>query len=266
MSSQVTGTEEIVSLKAAAKETAKKILKGASEAGQEVVQQTGQAAKSYALWGPPVGWYHPDYGHPNYWEREDYRSKTKAQFAGGLTWLNDYNPPLDQNTNWCTLTFASGFEQRVAVGGNVNLYYLKKISTDIAGLGGDIDLGVIARPLANVSIGLAAKGLLTSDIKWQDGSITRYEMLVNGGLAFRPITPLLFSIDVHNILSQNSHSPTMHYGTEVTVFPGVIARAGLSDGSKTAGLTLALKQLTLDYAILGGMYNRTQMIGCGWRF
>jgi len=58
---------------------------------------------------------------------------------------------------------------------------------------------------------------------------------------------------------------TMHYGVELFPIPGVALRAGLNDNSKSAGIGIALNQLILDYAYLGGSYNRTQVVGVTWK-
>ena len=208
---------------------------------------------------PAHSWYHPRPNRRDYWEPVEYEevaeeiNPTKAQFALGLGWINDNNIPLDEKSNQFTIGVASGFEERVAIGANVNLYDKTIISSNVRGFGGDIDLGFIGKPVEYISFGLATKGILTSDIYWQNGARTRYEMLVNAGLA-------------HNIFNQNSQQATMHYGAEVSLIPGLLLRGGLDDGNKTAGLTLVFGNLLIDYAILGGTYNRTQMIGGSWRF
>jgi hypothetical protein len=215
-------------------------------------------------WASP--WYRPNYYRPHYWEPRVESPTTKAQFALGLGWLNDYNPPQNQNTNWYTLSLASGFEQRIALGANINFYNLQVITSKIKGVGADLDLGLIARPVEYISLGLVTKSILTTDIKWQDGTSTRYEMLVNAGVAVKPVSSLTLAADAHNVLSQNGKIPTYHYGAEAALLPGVVVRAGQSDGSKTAGLSLAAGNLILDYAYLGGIYNRTHMVGATWRF
>jgi hypothetical protein len=282
MAEQVKGTEEVVSLKQEVKEAVKSAAQGALQETKAIAQGTATAAKEVAKaavresmreryyymtpWSSP--WYRPDYSRPHYWEKPERGPSTKAQFALGISWLNDYNPlpAVNQNTNWYTLTLASGFEQRVAVGANINFYNIEIVSSGIKGVGGDLDLGIIAKPVEYISLGLTGKSLLTTDIKWQDGSSTRYEMLVNAGIAVKPIPPLTLAADIHNALKQNGKDPTYHYGIEATLVPGVLARCGLADNNKTAGLTLALANLTLDYSILGGIYNRTQMLGISWRF
>jgi hypothetical protein len=264
-------SEEVVSLKQELKDTFKKI------AG-EAAQQTKNAAKdigrhtsvNIGLFPYAPGWYRPDYERPNYWENEPrVAESTKAQFALGLSWLNDYNatPAVDQRTNWYTLTLASGFEQRIAVGLGVNFYDLMKISSGLRGMGADLDVGVIAKPVQYISLGLVTRGVLTTDFHLQNGKTERgYPMLVNAGLAIKPIYSLTLAADAQNIFNQNNQQATMHYGAEAVLIPGLLARAGLSDGNKTAGLSLALGNLIIDYAILGGSYNRTQMVGGTWRF
>ncbi|MFA6431814.1 MAG: Tudor-knot domain-containing protein [Candidatus Margulisiibacteriota bacterium] len=207
--------------------------------------------------------YTPDKTNPNYWEQHS--NKTHAQFAAGLSLLNDYNPPLDQKSNWYSITMASGFEQMVAVGANVNFYDMTKISTNIRGAGADLDLGVIVRPAEALSFGLVTKGVLTTDIVWQDSSRTRYQMLVNAGVAVKPIKALTVACDGENVFNQQG-TMKMHYGAELTVLPGVLVRGGLSDGSKTAGASVAIDKLILDYAYLGGAYAKTQMVGMTWKF
>ena len=255
MASQVKGSEEVVSLKQEAKEAVKKAATAAI-----------RATRNYYLlpWSPP-GYY--AYRHPRYyWEPAEPAPATRAQFALGLSWVNDTNQLLDEKRNWYTLSVASGFEQRIALGANINVYNLKKISTDIAGLGADLDLGIIAKPVEYISLGLVTTGILTTDIKWQNDTTTRYEMLVNAGLAVMPLSFLNLAADVHNLLSQNSQSPTFHYGAELALLPGLVLRGGLDDGSKTAGASLALGNLIVDYAYLGGIYNRTQLLGTTWKF
>jgi hypothetical protein len=95
-------------------------------------------------------------------------------------------------------------------------------------------------------------------------------MTVNGGMALKPIRQMTISADVHNIFEQNSKASTMHYGLEVRPVYGVALRAGLSDTdtakqNKTAGISIGVGQLVIDYAYLGGAYNRTQMVGASWK-
>ncbi|MFA4843913.1 MAG: hypothetical protein WC632_03055 [Candidatus Margulisiibacteriota bacterium] len=269
LTSQLTSSDEVVSLKSQLKSVLKNL---AGETGSAAKETAKSVARHTTVniglmpWGNP--WYYRDYDRPTYWERpaQDEPS-TKAQFALGVSWLNDVNNPLDQKTNWYTLTLASGFEQRIAVGAGVNFYDLTKISTDIRGMGADLDLGVIAKPVEYISFGLATKGVLTTDFHWQNAQTTRgYQMLVNGGVAVKPIYSLTLAADMHNVLGQNGQGSTMHYGAEAVLLPGLLARVGLNDGNKSAGLSLALGNLIIDYAILGGTYNRTQMVGGTWRF
>lgn len=190
----------------------------------------------------------------------------KAQFALGLTWLGDNNPSLDEQRNWYTVSLASGWEERIAVGGNINFYDLKVISSGVKGFGAGVDLGAIAKPLSNVSLGLAAKEILTTDINWQNGAQTRYEMLINGGVAIDPIEEVTLAVDGHNLFSQNNGKLTMHYGIEVRPIRGLAFRAGMYDKSKTAGASIGLGSLIADYAYLGGEFGRTQMVGVTWKF
>jgi len=266
MASQVKGSEEVVSLKQEAKEAVKKAAQGILGGVNEVATETVRATRNYYLlpWSPP-GYY--AYRHPRYyWEPAEPAPATRAQFALGLSWVNDTNQLLDEKRNWYTLSVASGFEQRIALGANINVYNLKKISTDISGLGADLDLGIIAKPVEYISLGLMTSGILTTDIKWQNDTTTRYEMLVNAGLAVMPLSFLNLAADVHNLFSQNSKAPTFHYGAELALLPGFVLRCGLDDGSKTAGASLALGNLIVDYAYLGGIYNRTQLLGTTWKF
>jgi hypothetical protein len=84
-------------------------------------------------------------------------------------------------------------------------------------------------------------------------------------VAIKPIYSLTLAADAQNILNQSGQMTT-HYGAEAVLLPGLLARAGLNNGSKSAGLSLAIGNLILDYAYLGGSFNRTQMIGGTWRF
>lgn len=261
---QVTGTQEIASLKKELKGVLKNLSNKAAQTSSDIIKHTDVTIAVIPYHSP---WYSPNYSQPNYWERPEPEESTKAQFALGLSWLNDNNPPLDQKSNWYTLTLASGFAQRIAVGAGINFYDLTKISTDIRGMGADLDLGVIAKPVEYISVGLTAKGILTTDFHWQDGQTTRgYGMQVNGGIAIKPIAPLTVAADVHNLLNQGGNQSTMHYGAEAVIIPGVLVRGGLYDGSKTAGMSLALANLILDYSYLGGSFSRTQMVGATWRF
>lgn len=267
---QALRTGEAVSLKQELKDTLKKLAGKAAEETKETAKEVARHTTvdvniGLMPWGPP--WYRRDYYRPRYWEREVEPESTKAQFALGLSWLNDYNPPHDQKTNWYTLSVASGFAQRIALGAGVNFYDLTWISQNLRGIGADLDLGFIAKPVEYISLGLATQGILTTDFHWQDSQVTRgYGMKVNAGVAVKPIQSLTLAADSHNIFNQNGEMATMHYGAEAVLLPGLLARAGLADGSKTAGLSVAIGNLTLDYAILGGSYNRTQMIGATWRF
>jgi len=205
----------------------------------------------------------------SYWDhpysKDGYEPYNKAQFALGLTYLHDNNPNLDENRNWYTLSLASGWEERIAVGGNINAYDLQIISNGIKGFGAGIDVGVIAKPLQNFSLGLVAKEILTTDINWQNGAQTRYEMTVNLGAAINPIDELTISFDGHNIFSQNNKNMTKHYGIEFRPIRGLALRAGLCDNSKTAGASIGIYNFVIDYAYLGGEFNKTQIIGVTYK-
>lgn len=231
------------------------------------------AQKSTSIFGPiqnlTINFNLIPRGHSYWYNRyEDPENSplNKAQFALGLTWLNDNNPSLDEMRNWYTVSVASGWEERVAVGANVNFYDLKVISSGIKGFGAGVDLGAIAKPLPNLSLGLAAKEILTTDINWQNGTVTRYEMLVNAGVAVEPIDEVTLAADAENIFSQNNGTTKMHYGVEVRPFDGFALRAGLYDKSKTAGASVGIGGLIIDYAYLGGEFGRTQMAGATWKF
>ncbi|MFH0887046.1 MAG: hypothetical protein V1843_02640 [bacterium] len=222
------------------------------------------------MWYSP--WYYPDYHRPTYWDnRYEYEDdvlspRGKAQYALGLTWLYDGNTILDQNTNWYTVTVASGWEERVALGANVNFYDLKIPSRNTKGFGAGIDLGFLGRPTENFTLGMMIKEILTTDIAWQNGASTRYEMMVNIGAALKPIEQVTLAADVHNWFEQNNGIRTFHYGLEVRPVSGIALRSGLYDNNKTAGASLALGPAIVDYTILGGSYGRTQMIGLTWKF
>ncbi len=207
----------------------------------------------------------------SYWSnrRDSEASDTpdqKAQFAFGFTLLNDKNQSLDMDANWYTFSLASGWEERIALGANLNIYDLKIPSINMKGFGAGVDIGAIAKPLSNFSIGLVAKEVLTTDINWQNSASTRYEMLINGGIAIDPIENLTIAADVHNIFNQNNGRQTMHYGAEIRPFNGFALRAGLSDNNKTAGASVAVASLIIDYAYLGGAFDRTQILGATLKF
>ena len=113
---------------------------------------------------------------------------------------------------------------------------------------------------------MTAKEIFTTDIAWQNGTKTRYEMLINGGVAIDPIDEITLAADVHNVFAQNGGRPTMHYGAEWRPFFGLALRGGLSDNSKTAGASIGTGHLIFDYAYLGGDFDRTQMAGATWKF
>ncbi|MCX5749761.1 MAG: hypothetical protein NTZ10_05925 [Candidatus Saganbacteria bacterium] len=234
------------------------------------------AQKSAGIFGPiqnlTINMNFAPHGH-TYWDNR-YENPgdlpyNKAQFALGLTWLNDINPALDEFRNWYTVSVASGWEERVAVGANLNFYDLKVISTGIKGFGAGIDLGAIGKPLPNLSLGLAVKEILTTDINWQNGAVTRYSMLVNAGAAIKPIDEITIAVDGHNVFAQNvagGEKASMHYGVEVRPIRGIAIRAGLYDGSKTAGASVGVGGFIVDYAYLGGAFDKTQMVGATWKF
>ena len=112
---KVEGTEEVVSLRRLAKESVKEAAKGALAGGKELakeaIKEPVRETRRYYLmpWHSP--WYYRDYGRRRYWEPREIETKTKAQFALGISWLNDYNTKstIDQNINLYTLTLASRF-------------------------------------------------------------------------------------------------------------------------------------------------------------
>jgi hypothetical protein len=224
----------------------------------------------------PVPFYNPGYSpdmhRPTYYEDREYATNpaqtpaNKAQFALGITWMHDANASLDQDTNWYTFSLATAWEETVSLGSNLNLYDLSVPSINAKGIGAGLDFGILIRSYERIFLGLCAKEVLTTDIQWTNGAVTRYEMGVNAGAAIRPIKEITLAVDIHNIFRQNNEDATMHYGLEVIPLPGVALRCGLLDGNKTAGAGLKLGEIMLDYAILGGIYNRTQIGSLAWTF
>lgn len=216
------------------------------------------------------GYEQPHYSQRNYYfnsgSDRSGLSEIPAEFALGLTWLYDNNPVMDQNSNWYTISFASGKKEKATVGMNINIYDLKIPSIDVKGFGAGIDFGVILKPASVLSLGLVAKEAFTTDIKWQNGASTRHEMLINGGIALTPVDGLTLAVDAHNFFSQNMGVRTMHYGAEFRPVKEFALRGGLFDNSKTAGTTIGLPNFNLDYAYLGGTFDKTQMASVNYKF
>ncbi|MBU0686888.1 MAG: hypothetical protein KKB81_03430 [Candidatus Margulisbacteria bacterium] len=218
--------------------------------------------------------YNPDMNRPTYYEDREYAAVAKltptqkAQFALGLTWMRDNNftPAINQNTNWYTLSIATAWEETVSLGTNLNFYNIELADGTASGVGGGLDFGILVRSYERLFLGLYAQEILTTDIQWTNGAVTRYEMLINGGIAVKPIKEITLSADMHNLLSQNNKNSTMHFGLELIPIPGLALRGGLNDGNKTAGIGIAIGELMIDYAILGGVFNRTQIASLAWKF
>ncbi len=255
--------------KKAIKETGKATIKVAEGlAGAAVKEATRQTSNYY--YSPP--WYRPHYYRPNYWDnRYAYQEKDltpsgKAQFGGAITVMSDRNDLLSQNTNFYAVSVASGYEETVALGGTLNIYDLEltNFTPKMRGLGAGLDLGGLLRLSDKLFFGMTVKDVLTTDIKFENGVIRRYQMTVNAGAAIKPISQMTIAADAHNIFEQGGDKMTMHYGVEFRPIYGMAVRAGLSDENKTAGISLGVGPAIIDYAYLGGSYNRTQMIGVTW--
>ncbi len=221
--------------------------------------------------------YHANYNRPTYWDdrwdtgdtysKEDFSPKSKAQFALGLTWMHDDNSLRDQNSDWYTVSLATGWEEKVALGGNINIYQLKIPSINQKGWGGGVDLGILLRPVKQVSVGLTVKEILTTDIRFQNGAKAAYKMAVNVGLAITPIQELTLAFDAQNLLEQNNADKAFNYGIEVRPFKGLALRCGLNNSiNKTAGISIAIDKLIIEYCYLGGAFNQTQIVSANFKF
>ena len=255
------GEEKTVAVGEKAKEKAKEIAKESLKAATGSLQVGMRREFHYRM------------RRPTYWDTRkyypEYSPQGKAQFAAGLTWVTDKNAALNQDTNWYSLSLATGYEERVALGGNINFYDIGITTSTggtIKGYGAGIDLGLLIRPVDELAFGLAAKEILTSDIRFENGAILSYKMKINAGLAITLIDILTVSADVHNVFRQNADPQTYHYGAELRPFPGLALRAGTDDGNKTAGASIMIGSAIIDYAYLGGIYNRTQVAGLTWKF
>jgi|SRR3989339_592944 len=268
------GTEKTVDVTGKIKETAKTTAKdalntvttAAQSSGNALLKGAGYAAASNGLYGPV---YYRNYSKPTYWDdrqnAEEASPRGKAQFAGGFSFMTDKNAALNQNSTFYILSAATGYEERVAFGGNVNIYHVTIPSNNLSGYGGGVDFGFIAKPTDQIHVGIAAKEILTTGVYFDNGAVINYVMNVNAGAAVEPFDTLLLSIDVHNIFNENGIGATYHYGVEVKPFPGIAIRGGLHDQSKTAGASLMLGPVIFDYAYLGGTFSRTQMAGFTWK-
>lgn len=269
------GEEEKISRKEMVKKAIKKVLTPEEE--KKVIVEKHVYHHGPRYYGPvPVynPYYDSDYGRPTYYEDREYAPEeevaptNKAQFAAGITWMHDKNnlPTVDQNTNWYTLSLATAWEETVALGTNLNVYDLTIPSNNIRGLGAGFDFGVLIRSYERLFLGLSAQEVLTTDIHWTNGATTRYMMQVNAGVAVRPLREIIISADMRNIFAQNNLPATAHYGVELRPVPGIALRGGLYDNNKTAGIGVAIGEMMVDYAILGGSFSRSQMASLTWRF
>ena len=248
--------------------------KGAVAAANDLGEEAGKAARvqtNYYFYSYP--WYAPNYYRPTYWDNryaytdEKLTPRHKAQFAGGFGYLFDKNALLNQNTNWYSFSLATAWEEIASVGANLNVYDIEEISTKTKGLGAGFDAGALLRFSDRLFLGVTAQEILTTDIHWTDGrEPTRYAMKINGGIAIKPVQCLVLAVDNHNALAQGGLPSTMHYGIEFRPIYGVALRGGLYDGSKTAGISIGVGEVILDYAYLGGAFDRTHMIGGSWKF
>ncbi|OGC07460.1 hypothetical protein A2526_01775 [candidate division WOR-1 bacterium RIFOXYD2_FULL_36_8] len=265
------GTEQTEDVKEKAENAVEKTITSALDSTTSAIGAAGNAIATTVTpkiyWGPVYyPWYQRNYKRPTYWDEPEIRKEKisygKAQFAAGLSFLTDKNSLLDQNTDFYTFSLATAYEQRVALGVNLNLYHIKIPSTSLDGLGGGLDLGIIIRPTDNLALGATAKEILTTDVQFENGTSIRYEPVINLGIALNPIDMLTISADTHNIFTNGQ---TYHYGMECKPFPGLALRAGMFDENKTAGTSIMINQLIIDYAYLGGLFNRTQIVGATWK-
>ncbi|MFA4967514.1 MAG: hypothetical protein WC624_04775 [Candidatus Margulisiibacteriota bacterium] len=267
------GEEKTTAVGQKVKEKIGEVVSGAASNVSSAFQPT-QLVVRPVFWGPwNYPWYHHNYYRPTYWENREetpeYSPQGKAQFAAGLTWVTDKNAAKGQNTNWYSLSLATGYEERVALGGNINIYDIGIITpggSTIKGYGAGIDAGVLIRPIDELAFGIAAKELLTTDIHFENNATLTYQMTVNTGVAITPVKVLTLAADIHNFLQQNSNPQTFHYGAEFRPLPGLALRGGLDNGNKTAGASIMIGSAVIDYAYLGGAYNRTQTAGLTWKF
>lgn len=252
------------------KEVGKKVGKVAVEAAAAAA---GREAVRQSYWGPYYAppWYCHNYRRPTYWDNrryeKEYSPQGKAQFAAGFSLMTDKNANLNQDTNHFMFSLATGYEERIAFGGNLNIYdiALTNVTPNLKGYGAGFDVGALLRPVDEVAFGLKIEELLTTDIHFENNSVISYKMKVNAGAAITPWEPITIATDVHNAFRQSGDPATMHYGVEVRPFPGIALRAGLHDESKTAGLSIGAYGFIFDYAYLGGTFNRTQMAGLTWK-
>jgi len=257
----------------AASQTTQAIVPIAGQTVNLATQVAVQESIRQAYWGPyRYPWYEHDYRRPSYWdyrnETKTYSANGKAQFAGGLTVMMDKNPILQQDTNYYTASLASGYQEMVALGGNFNFYDVGLYTSTggrLKGYGAGFDAGALFRPLNKLAFGLVAKEILTTDIRFENGVILSPKMSVNGGVAILPIDMLTLALDMHNMFAQQGSPQTYHYGAELRPFPGLALRAGLNDNNKCAGAALMVANFIVDYAYLGGAFNRTQIIGLTYK-
>lgn len=264
------GTEKTEAVGQKVKEKTKEIAKAglgaATDVARDVTKQFAKDTARAVYWGPwAYPWYRGNYYRPSYWDYGK-REQGKAQFSIGLTWLTDKNSTLNQNTNFYTLSLASGYEEMVALGGNINFYDITIPSpSNLKGYGAGIDLGLIFRPIDKLSFGAVAKEILTTDVRFENGAMIRYAMSINAGVAVAPLPEITVSADIHNIFRQSGDPQTYHYGAEARPVPGLAVRAGLYDGSKTAGASIMVDPVIVDYTYLGGSFNKTQTVGVTWK-
>ncbi len=142
-----------------------------------------------------------------------------------------------------------------------------------AGLG--LDLGVLAKPLPYLSVGLTIKNINAkynwkTDKLWEKdiNKIDRFPKIIRGGIALRyPFPWLLLAVDVEN---SDLYGTKYFVGTEALVIEKCMLRGGLNNGSLTLGGGYEFKLLSrinqIQYAFVTKKYDADSEHIFSWIF
>jgi tetratricopeptide (TPR) repeat protein len=181
---------------------------------------------------------------------------------------------LSSNETEIIIGYGRGLRKAWGVGGAVKFRHQSLAGFNGSGVG--FDVGVLARPLLALypnsvygnrfSMGLSVRNLLEPKIRLANESVADPMGIRFGSAYFIPLfkdRSLLASVDVEKTQDMNVR---LHSGLEVAIPPFLALRAGVNDGSLTAGSSVRWHGVAVNYTFEQNDIEDVHRIGASFWF
>ncbi|RLD17471.1 MAG: hypothetical protein DRI36_03660 [Caldiserica bacterium] len=168
--------------------------------------------------------------------------------------------------NWDNQVFNITYSKAITDGVQWGLtlkYVMSKLKDEKASSFG-FDFGVKAYPSKKISFGFVIKDVASS-LKWSTGAKDEIPIYVRSGITFKLLNyKLLTSFDIGKV--EGEDKMRYSFGAEYWLAKSFAVRSGYSDNGFSAGISIGIKKLLLEYSFSDEDLSSRQILSLSLKF